>query len=164
MRDILKYIIIYSVVFLTVVLAVLLSRLPLPQNYKWLMPSWNYLFLIYWVIFLPGVVGIIFSFGVGLIIDLLTGTLLGSTSASLVLISFFADKLSNKFIRFSFSKKILAILVLIGMGQLIRCIIQISIGHPPTNINYWFSIATSVIAWPVVYLALSTYQRIFKIG
>ncbi len=151
-----------SILLLTFIVAILLSILPVPEKFKWLMPNWPLLVLIYWIIFAPELIGLIFTFILGMVIDLLLGNLLGLTSLCLIPIAFFADRMCHRFRSFSVSQQFLVIIVLVSMNHLIRLWLQLYINCTTNNINYWLTIPASIIAWPLVCGLLHLFRKVIR--
>ena len=71
-----------GVILLTFVIALLLTVIPLPDWARYLRPDWVGLVLIYWCMALPERVGVTTGWFMGLLVDLLTGTVLGQHALS----------------------------------------------------------------------------------
>ena len=76
------------VVWLTFALALLLSVSSMPKFMELGRPLWLALFLTYWVLALPHRVGMTTAWGIGLLADVLNGSLLGQNALILTLITF----------------------------------------------------------------------------
>jgi len=151
-------------VILSFIVAFCIMIIPISPSLKWLRPDLVTLLLIYWVLNLPQVVGIIFAFIIGLLFDLLTGHLLGSMGLTLSIIAFLTINLRMRLKIYRYWQKFAVIMLLVAFGQLIRLWIQIIVGHPPANFMYWFTSVISALAWPVIYMALSSYQRALRLA
>src|SRR3989339_60001 len=68
-----------TVVFiaLTFLIGMLLTIVPMSQSLVWFRPEWILMLLFFWVMMTPHRVAVIGAFFVGLLADLLTGTLFG---------------------------------------------------------------------------------------
>lgn len=155
----------YSVIIsliLSFTLAVLLSIVPLPYKFQWLMPNWLVLVLIYWIIFDPELIGLVFTFILGLVIDSLLGNFLGITSLCLIPVTFFADKLGIRFNNLAIPQQFSIILVLLSLNHLVKLSLQLYIKHPTNDINYWLTIITSIIFWPIVCSCLNLFRKVIK--
>lgn len=145
---------------MTFMLAILLSLVQLPHQFKLVMPNWVALVLIYWIVFVPKLLGVKFAFILGVLIDLTLGNIVGTTSLCLVPIAFFAELFCYKFKTFSILHQFLMISVLIGISQLIRLWIQLYMHHPPSTATYWLSIPLSVLFWPLVWAGLHLFNKV----
>lgn len=137
--------------------------IPMNASIKWLRPDLVTLVLIYWIANVPGYIGIYFAFMVGLLFDLLTGMLLGTTGVSLAIIAFLTMNLRLRLRIYRYWQKFAIIMLLVGCAQLIRLWIQIAIGHTPGSFTYWLCTITSALAWPLVHMLLNTYKRTLNI-
>lgn len=144
------------------IIAVLLNMLPLPYQFKWLMPNWPVLVLIYWIIFVPDLIGLLFTFVLGMVIDLLLGNLLGLTSLCLMPVAFFADRFCHRFRTFNLSQQFSAVMVLISLNHLLRLSLQLYIECPANKLNYWLMIPMSMIAWPLVCASLHLLRKVIR--
>jgi rod shape-determining protein MreD len=75
-----------SMVFATLAIAMLLTLVPLPTFIDPLRPYWVALVLIYWCLETQGLVSLGLAFAVGLVLDLLTGSLFGLHALSLIVL------------------------------------------------------------------------------
>jgi len=140
-------------------LALLLTIVPVPSYWHWLRPEWTTLFLIYWVFRDPEGVGVITGWCVGLLMDILGGVLLGQYALAMAIVIYLAHLLRNRLRFFPFWQQALAVLVLVGLGQLSVLIVQWFIGHPPKTLVYWASTISSVLLWPWFYRLMRYYER-----
>src|SRR5262245_28102360 len=115
----------------TFFLAWVLTLIPLPFGWQWIRPEWITLVLIYWVFMHPQTVGVLTAFTVGLLVDILSGALLGQHALSFVAIAYFARVLRERHRLLPFWQQALAILLLIGFGNLILLFVQWALGRPP---------------------------------
>ena len=81
----------YLVIYLSLVVALVLMILPLPDWVQIYRPNWVVLVLIYWSMALPKRVGLWFAFFTGIILDASQGTLLGQHTLCLLYTSDAAD-------------------------------------------------------------------------
>lgn len=71
------------VILLSFILAFLLTVLPLPDWARFYRPQWSTLVLIYWTLASPYRVGVGIGWATGIVIDVITGTLLGQHALAL---------------------------------------------------------------------------------
>lgn len=154
----------YCAVILSFVVAFALMIIPISQGMKWFRPDFVALVLIFWVTNLPSRVGIVFAFAVGLLFDLLTGTLFGSMGLTLGIVAFLSMNLRLRLRIYRYWQKFAVIMLVIAGSQLIRLWIQVLVGHPPTSVMYWFTSFSSALAWPLVSVILYSYQRSLRLS
>ena len=75
-----------AIVF-TFIIALLLTIMPLPEWARYLRPDWVGLVLIYWCLAVPERVGVITGWLMGLLVDLLTGAILGQHALALTVVA-----------------------------------------------------------------------------
>ena len=105
------------VIALTLIVALWLSILPLPVWTQWARPEWVAMVLIYWVIALPERVGIGVAWSVGLIQDIVEGSLLGQHAFALAVLAYVALISSQRLRMFTPIQQAAVIFVLIGVNM-----------------------------------------------
>ena len=79
------------VIFASIFVALFIVAIPVPVSWRGFVPDWSLLVLFYWVLALPGRVGVLLACVVGVLTDLLDGspvraTAVGSVFAVLVML------------------------------------------------------------------------------
>ena len=108
------------VIWLSLVLALLLSVAPMPAFLEAGRPLWLALFLTYWALALPHRVGMVAAWLFGLFADVLYGSLLGQNALVLMLTTFFVLTLHQRLRLFPLWQQSLVLLVLFGIPQLVQ--------------------------------------------
>ena len=85
-----------SMVLITVAIAMVLTLLPIPHYLEFLRPYWVALVLIYWCLETQDLVSLGLAFTLGVVLDLLTGTLLGQHALSLVIIVYLVTRFRSR--------------------------------------------------------------------
>jgi rod shape-determining protein MreD len=114
--------------------------------------------------FLPNFFGVITGFVVGILLDLLNGTPLGSTGLVLAFIAFLTIIFRPRLRQFRFWQQLVMVIILIGLEQLLYLWLQSALGHSSSGVWYWKATMLSVIAWPILFLLLQSYQRKLKLS
>lgn len=151
----------------SILIAVVLSIIPLPT---WLMawrPQWIPLILLYWNIAVASRSGLFLAFCLGLILDVLSGSLFGAHALALVIIVYCANRIQH-FLRIipAWQSAIIAWLLVL-VYELILIVIQGMQGQRiPT---FWFIplSVTCVLAWlfiSIVLRRICRYYRIYMVG
>lgn len=146
------------IIWLTFLVALILDILPLPVWVQWLRPSWTLLVLIYWVMVMPYRVSVGYAFVLGLLIDLLQGSLLGLHVVALVAVTYFVAKLHRQFKAYPLRQQILMVLLLVFLYKLIIYAVLGFVGQLPHSLLYWLSIIISALLWPWVGLVLHDWR------
>lgn len=144
-----------ATVIFTFILAAILAAVPLPDWGDAARPAWVPLVLIYWVIAMPHRVGVITGWCVGLLLDALTGSVLGQNALALSLIAYISYVLHLRIRVFPIWQQCLSILVLVGMYQLVNIMVMRAVYITPWTLWYWTSVLVSALVWPLVSLAMA---------
>ena len=119
------------VIVVTLCVAMLLAILPMPEWARPFRPQWVTLVLLYWAIALPHRVGVGSGFLAGIVLDVLTGTLLGQHALGLSVVTFIAIQLHQRIRVFPFWQQSLGILVLLVIEHLLAdAVLPSRIGRP----------------------------------
>ncbi|MCU7891916.1 MAG: rod shape-determining protein MreD, partial [Candidatus Thiodiazotropha sp. (ex Ustalcina ferruginea)] len=81
------------VIYLTLLVGFILTIMPLPEWAAAYRPQWVALILIYWCMAIPERIGVGIGWTTGLLLDVLTGTLLGQHALGLSVIAYIMLKL-----------------------------------------------------------------------
>lgn len=143
---------------LTLLLACILAMLPLPDNLIWLKPAWLLMVLVYWTVMLPRFAGLGLAWLMGLLLDVLSGTLLGEHALALTVSLFPIMRMRTRFRFFPLVQQGLLLLGVVFLYQLILFCIQGFLGQPPVGMTYWLPCFTSALLWPWVFIVLADWQ------
>lgn len=152
-----------AVIFLTFVVALVLTVVPLSDDLRILRPDWVLLVLIYWCMALPQRVGVGIGWLLGLFTDALTGTLLGQHALAYSLVAFLTLKLHQRLRLYPLWQQALSMLVLLALGQLLMLWINGIVGRPMHSWLYWMPSLTGALLWPFVFLLLRGLRRAFRV-
>ncbi|OGT30905.1 MAG: rod shape-determining protein MreD [Gammaproteobacteria bacterium RIFCSPHIGHO2_12_FULL_35_23] len=148
-----------GVVWLTLLCALALDILPLPTWILWLRPSWTLLVLIYWVMMIPDRISVGYAFILGVLLDLLEGTVLGQHAVAMVLVIYLVAKFYKRMQVFAIQQQMLMVFLLLLLYKLIIFILQGFLGQLPTSLLYWISILVGTLLWPWIYLLLQGWRN-----
>jgi len=158
----------YWVILLTFVVAMVLSIAPLPDalpiELQYLRPEWIPLVLIYWVIALPHRVGVVLAWIIGLMTDVLLGSLLGQHAFSFIVVAYIATSLYQRLRMFSISQQSVIVLATVGLNQLINFWIESIAGLSEWNSWYLLASVMSALLWPWIFLMLRYLRRQFGVN
>ena len=151
------------VIAFTLLLATLLAILPLPDWMLWLRPAWVLMVLMYWTMTSPHQVGLSTAWGMGILLDLLTGTLLGEHALAFTIIIYFVTKIHIRWRMYPSLQQGISILFFVLGYQFILYCIQGFLGDLPSSHLYWLSSVTSMLLWPWLFVLLRDCSRWFKV-
>jgi len=141
--------------------AFILTLLPMPEWTVWLRPAWVLMVSVYWIVMLPDRFGMGFAWIIGLLLDLLNGSLFGEHALAMVVMAFFAIRMQIRFRMFPWMQQGFGILLLALVYQIILFCIQGFSGQSFVRWLYWLSPVTSMLLWPWVFNVLRHGQRRF---
>ncbi len=152
------------IVWLTFAFALMLAILPLPDWARPYRPQWVTLTLIYWCLALPHRISVGTGFGLGILLDVLTGTLLGQHAMGLSLIAFIAVQLHARIRVFPLWQQALAILLLLTIDHMLSLWVMGASGRTPPGLLYWVVPVVGAVLWPWVFVTLRNLRRHFRVA
>ena len=147
----------------SVMLALILTLLPLPIWADWWRPEWVPLVVIYWSLVLPHRFSVGFAWIIGLLLDAVGGTLLGEQALALAVVAYITVKLHRRIRVFPLWQQSVTVFGLIAIFESIIFLIQGLIGQLPELVHYWLPSVSSMLLWPWVLFALRNGRRRFQI-
>ncbi len=134
--------------------ALILALLPMPSWLAALRPAWVLLVLIFWSLNLPGRVSITLAWIMGLLLDVLNGTLLGEHCLALTAVIYVTTRLNNQLRMFSLFQQGMAVCLMVWVYLFILFCVQGFLGALPEGWFYWLSALSSMVLWPWVFVIL----------
>lgn len=148
-------------ILLSLGVALLLSALPVPARFEPYVPLWVLLVFCYWSMAAPDRVGPLSALCLGLLLDVQQGTVLGENALALVVVSGLISYTYLSLRMFPMIRQSMAILFLLMLYLLVRLVVRVLIGAPPTSWLYFASLPLSLLLWPWVFLLLRDIRRRF---
>ena len=139
---------------LSLLAALLLALLPMPVALQPLRPYWLALVLAYWVMEDPDRVGLGFAFLIGLVADLVIGSLLGEQALRLVVITFILQRFRARLRFFPMLQQTLAIGALLLNDRIVTAAIRLTLGEPVASSSAWLSPLLGMLLWIPVFVLL----------
>lgn len=151
-------------VVLTLLVAIFLAMMPMPEWTVWLRPAWVLMVLIYWAMMTPYYVSVGVAWLTGLIVDLLYGTLLGEHALAFTIVIYFISKMHIRLRMYPVVQQGFSIGLFTLVYLFILYCVQGFIGQLPGSQLYWLSAMTTMILWPWLFVVMRDYRRWFKIA
>lgn len=139
------------VVLLTVVIALILSIWSIPESVAAFWPHWTVLVVIYWCLALPERIGIGIAWIIGLLLDVLFGSVLGEHALALSLVAFVLVKTHSQVRIYPLLQQTLVVAALVVLYEFVLFWIDGIMGLPARPMTRWLPTVTSVLAWPVIF-------------
>ena len=102
---------------LSIIAALTLSVIPLPESIAAFRPAWVALVVLYWCLVEPRRYVLLSAFLVGLVLDVLAGSLLGQHSLALLIIVFLSQRFHLRIRTFPASQILVTVVVLLGLYE-----------------------------------------------
>ncbi len=138
--------------------ALVLTVVPLPDLLEPLRPYWVALVLIYWHLESGRLHGLGAAFGLGLLLDVLTGTLLGRHALSLVVLNFLVGRFRNRIRFFPPWQQALAVGALLLNDRIVHLWIVGLLERTWPGWAFWLPPLVGVALWPWLFLLLDALR------
>jgi len=142
-------------VIVTIIMALMLMIVPLPDWAENLRPDWVALVLIYWAMMLPRTWSVGSAWLTGLVLDVAQGTILGQHALALCFIVFVTVRVHLLMRVFPMSQMTATVFALLALYQFLLFWINGVAGIPSPAISYWAPVIGGTLMWPVVSLILN---------
>ncbi len=152
------------VILFVFIIALGLNVMPLPVWAQDFRPQWVNLALIYWCMALPQRVGVGSAWTLGLLEDVLTGTLLGQHSLGLSLTAYMVLNLHQRIRIFPLWQQSLVVFVLLLVERLLSLWVVGATGQPMPTLWYWMPTIMGMLLWPWVFIILRDIRRRFRVS
>jgi rod shape-determining protein MreD len=142
-------------VIITLVVGLMLSMMPLPDNMQAFRPDWLALLVIFWAMQLPRTWSVGFAWIIGIVLDVSYGTLLGQHALALCLVAFVTVRFHLLMRVFPLSQLTMTVFALLALYQFILFWINGVAGVSAPAVTYWGPVISGTALWPFVYMFLS---------
>jgi len=149
----------YLVIYLSLLAALVLMILPLPDWAQIYRPNWMALVLIYWSMALPKRVGLWFAFFSGIILDTSLGTLLGQHTLALVLIIAINMNFYQRIRVLALAQQAIYVFVLLMINQVVVAWVEGFLGRSTPLLAFFGAPFVGMLIWPWVFVVLRDLRR-----
>jgi len=150
-----------AVILVTLAMAMFLTILPMPAWAEQLRPQWVAMTLIYWCLVAPERVGVFWACGTGVVLDVLSGTLLGQHALTLSVVAYLAVELHKRIRAYPLWQQALSVWVLLLVDRLLSLWVLGATGQPTPTLSYWFPAFVGMLLWPWLFVVLRDVARRF---
>lgn len=138
----------------SVVAALLLGLLPLPEMLQPARPYWLALVVVYWLVEAPERVGLGFAFVVGLSADVVFGSLLGEQALRLVIMAFIVGRFRAQMRFFPLGQQALAVGGLLLNDRVVAVVLHLMLGEPQLPASFWWGPLAGMLLWAPLFVLL----------
>ncbi|MEH6388679.1 MULTISPECIES: rod shape-determining protein MreD [Pseudomonas] len=151
------------VVGFTVLLALLLSVMPMPEPFGFGRPMWLAMTVAFWVMVLPHRIGLVMAWFAGLASDVLYGELFGQHALVMTLVATMVLLLYQRIRRFPLWQQSLVMLPVFGVAQLLLLWLNSLAGSRPPILLLLLPALVSALLWPWACAFLDIFRRRFHV-
>lgn len=143
----------------TVLAALVLSIAPLPEAVAPFRPDWVAVVLLYWSLIEPRRYGLLSAFWIGLVLDTLSGTLLGQHSLALLVIVYLSQRFYLRIRTFPATQVAIMVIGLLGLYEFILFWIDGVAGRPVPLVERWAPVLTGGLLWLLVLVGVERKRQ-----
>ena len=143
-------------VILSIIVALMLTIEPMPQWAVAFRPDWVALTLIYWAMNLPRTWGVGLAWLIGIVLDVMQGTLLAQHALALSFVVYLTVKFHLQLRVFPMSQMAATVFALLAIYRFILFWINGIAGVSAPAVTYWGPVITGAVFWPLVATVLRT--------
>lgn len=151
-------------IFVSLMMAMALAMLPMPAWTVWLRPSWVLLVLIYWAISVPHRVNVGVAWLTGIVVDLMSGTVLGEHALAYTVVIYFVGRSHMRLRMFPLVQQAFSVLMFVFLYQFIIYVVQGFVDQAPESHLYWLASLSSMVLWPWLSIILRDYRRWLRVA
>ncbi|MFQ3235726.1 MAG: rod shape-determining protein MreD [Paraglaciecola sp.] len=148
----------YAIV-LSIVIALILQIMPMPSAVSVYRPDWVFLVLGYWALALPARVNVGVAFFVGLILDILLGTIIGVHSFAMSLSIYVLAENYQRLRNYSVWQQAIVIGILGALYNLIVFWLMHLLTDVYFLLAYMWPVIASMVIWPWIFWLLRRVRR-----
>ncbi|MBC8518867.1 MAG: rod shape-determining protein MreD [Gammaproteobacteria bacterium] len=152
----------WSMAAILVAGAIILTVVPLPEYLRPFRPHWIILALFYLGVFSPMQSGIVRSWLLGVVVDVLTGTLMGMHALTFSLTTFITLRFHLQLRVFVVAQQMITITILILLNLIVEIMIRAATGNLVDTIYFWGPLISTPLFWPPVYILASRLTRLLN--
>lgn len=144
---------------LTLVIALSLSVIAMPASLTATRPEWVAMVIIYWSMALPRRISLGTAWLTGLLLDVLTGSLLGQHALALTIVAYLSIRTHQRVRVYPLWQQSIAVGLMLLVYRILLLWVYGITGHAPDQRVYWIPVLTSMLLWPLIFLLLRHIRR-----
>jgi rod shape-determining protein MreD len=144
---------------LTLLAALVLQLFELPYALAALRPLWVPLVLVYWAMVIPQPTGLLPAWIVGLLLDVLLGSVLGQHALGLTVMVFVTLQMRGILSLYPVWQEAVALTPVWLLYTFLMFWIDGATGHRADPLLLWMPLLTTGLCWPLVFAVLNNLRR-----
>lgn len=145
-------------ILLSILIALTLSIIHLPESLQAWRPEWVALAIIHWGMLFPKKNHYLMAWIAGLLVDTLLGNTLGQHALGFIIVLFITNRMTQRITPNTLIQQLFLIFIALGSYLLINLWILGMSDEKPTNWSYWFTLFSSLFIWPLVHGLLNRFH------
>ena len=138
----------------SLIAALILSVVPLPEAIVAFRPDWVAVVLIYWSLIEPRRYGLLTAFWLGLVLDTLTGSLLGQHSLALLVLVYLSQRFYLRIRAYPASQVAIIVIGMLALYEFILFWIDGVAGRSVPLTERWAPVMTGGLLWLLVLVGI----------
>jgi len=151
------------IIGLSLLISMTLSILPIPDSVAIFMPSWTLLTLLYWCIALPQKISVGSGWLLGILMDILTGNLLGLHALIYATGAYTCHKLYPQLRNFPARQQATILFLFLLFVQAASLWLKQMSNPFELSIQSWVPAITGALCWPIVFTLLRLTRRRYHV-
>lgn len=151
-----------SLVPISFFIVFILALLPMPEWSSSFRPAWVVLILIYWSMYAPERVNLGYAWCLGIITDVLNGTLLGEHALAYLIVTYLVIRTYTQLRMYSLLQQGLFVGLSVSIYLFVLFCVQGFIGNIPRSGFYWSPALSSMLLWPWIFMLIRYSNRRLK--
>ncbi|MDH3350345.1 MAG: rod shape-determining protein MreD [Gammaproteobacteria bacterium] len=151
-------------VILSIVFALMLMVVPMPDWAAAFRPDWVALTLIYWAMILPRTWSVGSAWIIGMVLDVAQGTILGQHALALCFIVFITIRFHLLMRVFPMQQLAATVFAILALYQFLLFWINGVAGVDVPAVGYWGPVITGTLVWPFVLIVLRGIRVRVQLG
>lgn len=152
-------ILIWSTLLVALLFSILQIHTSLPDIFSWLRPHWVALVLLYWLMALPEHTGVVTAWMAGLLLDSVTGSLLGQHALGMVGLAWVGLSFYERLRMYSILQQALVVLFAIALLQMLNLAIDVLARNVEWTFSTLLPSLSSALIWPALFVTLRSLRR-----
>jgi rod shape-determining protein MreD len=152
------------IILFTLLIALVVTIIPMPLSIDAFRPNWVLVVLLYWCMALPNKVNIITAWVMGIILDVLLGSVLGVHAAAMAITVYIIVVNCQKVRNFSLWQQAMIVGLCAALYYLLVFWLQRLLSDVMFLPSYLYPVISTIVIWPWVFLLLRRVRRNFKIN
>lgn len=148
----------------TYIIALTFMVMPMPANFDVFRPDWVTLVMLYWVIALPHRVNIGTALTLGVLSDVLLGSIVGVHALGMVIVAYLAARNFQRLRNFALIQQAVVIALLILLKRFIVFESNVFLHDADFTLSYFWPVLTSAVFWLWVFPLLRKVRRQFGVS